>query len=516
MAVKEDPPILSRISDFYGRLFSRSWLELLLSQVMLVGLIIVVVVMVRPYFDLEVILIATALVLILLESVLAFMFLKRVLQPTDLIARALVQISGERSTLPPPDRNNPRYKKSGLKLMLDKLYELDEKAKACEAQTLPASEQLLRNLLAALPIGFIALDGQRKIIASNELAPTYFPEKDHRAIQLDFTDMPDSLNGWLGDVEKNAVESEKFWARVQNDAPGKDDRKIYDVLAHYKKDAASGIETIIITVDRTQEYLENESSMDFIALAAHELRGPITVIRGYLDILDEQLAGQLTPDKHELIDRLNVSANRLSAYVNNILNASRYDRRHLQLQLSEMTINNIISDIRDDMELRARTLNRQLSFQIPDGLPSVAADRSSVSEVLSNLIDNAIKYSRDGGHVEVSAAQDDDFVAIKVRDWGVGIPTVVAQHLFSKFYRSHRSRGTISGSGLGLYISRAIVESHGGHISVESREGEGSTFTFTLPIFSTVADKLATTGGDNADLIRTGGNWIRNHGTIKD
>jgi signal transduction histidine kinase len=283
-------------------------------------------------------------------------------------------------------------------------------------------------------------------------------------------------------------------------------------LAHYRKKSPSGIETILITVDRTTEYLDNETNMDFIALAAHELRGPITVIRGYLDILDEQLAEKLSPDQHILIDRLNVSANRLSTYVNNILNASRYDRQHLQLKLRETTVESIISDIRDDMELRAKTLNRELDFQVPHDLPSVAADRSSVSEVLSNLIDNAIKYSPDGGRIAVSAAVDGDFVAISVRDHGIGIPAAVAEHLFSKFYRSHRSRGAISGSGLGLYISRAIVESHGGHISVESVENEGSTFTFTLPIFATVADQIAT---DNSSLIRSGEPAISNHGFVE-
>jgi signal transduction histidine kinase len=204
----------------------------------------------------------------------------------------------------------------------------------------------------------------------------------------------------------------------------------------------------------------------------------------------------------------------LSSYVNNILNASRYDHKHLKLQLSETTVDNIISDIKDDMELRARTQDRSLVWQIPPNLPTVAADRSSVSEVLSNLIDNAIKYSHDGGQIEISASIVDGFVAMSIRDHGIGIPTVVANNLFSKFYRSHRSRDSVGGTGIGLFISRGIIESHGGHINVESTEGEGSTFTFTLPIYATVADKL-TNNGDNNDLIRDGGNWIRNHSRIQ-
>lgn len=511
----KDQSVLPRIGDFYPRLFSHGWLGFLLSQIVLAGLVITAMLLILPHISFELFLVVTIVVLILAESAIGFVFLKFVLAPTDVLARALMQIGGEDSTLPPPDRNDPKIAASGLKVLLDELYNLDERAKACERETVSADERLVRNLLAALPVGLIALDANRNIIASNALAPTYFPEKDRRAVQLDFSDTPDSLDKWLSAVEQNAIDAEKLWSRIQNVPPGSDGRKIYDVLAHYKKNAPSGIETIIVTVDRTAEYLGNESNMDFIALAAHELRGPITVIRGYLDILDEQLAGQLTPEQHDMLDRLNVSANRLSAYVNNILNASHYDQRHLQLKLAETTVDAIVGDIKNDMELRARTLNRELIFQIPPGLPTVAADRSSISEVLSNLIDNAIKYSHDGGRIVVGAAVDGDFVAISVRDWGIGVPAVVAEHLFSKFYRSHRSRGTVGGSGLGLYISRAIVESHGGHIGVESQEGEGSTFTFTLPIFATVADQLATDDGSNVDLIRSGDNWIKNHGTVK-
>lgn len=508
--------ILPRMGDFYPRLFQSAWLGFALAQFVTALVTVGGAMLLVPHIGMDDFVFIMIFWLVVAESIIGYVFLKIVLYPTDMLARALIQLGDEKSTLPPPNRNDPKVVKIGLKPLLDEIYDLAEKAKRCEQQTLSVNERLLRSLLGALPVGFIAMDAHHNIIASNELAPTYYPQKDRQAVQLDFTDVADSLSIWLRDVEKNAVEAEKLWTRIQNVPPGQDGRKIYDVMVHYKKNAPSGIETFIVTVDRTEEYLENESNMDFIALAAHELRGPITVIRGYLDILDEQMASQLSSEQHELIDRLNVSANRLSAYVNNILNVSRYDRRHLQLKLTETRVDDIIGDIRDDMELRARTLDRHLNFNVPHELPTVAADRSSISEVLSNLIDNAIKYSHDGGQIEVGAAIDGDFVEISVRDHGIGIPAVVAQHLFSKFYRSHRSRGAVSGSGLGLYISRAIVESHGGHISVESREDEGSTFTFTLPIFSTVAGQLATSDGSNTELIRDGGNWIRNHGTIKD
>ena len=163
------------------------------------------------------------------------------------------------------------------------------------------------------------------------------------------------------------------------------------------------------------------------------------------------------------------------------------------------------------MELRARSQHRSLSVDIPSDLPTVAADRSSVSEVLSNLIDNAIKYSDEGGAVRVTARAKDKHVEVSVADNGIGIPASVINNLFHKFYRSHRSRETVAGTGIGLYLSKAIIESHGGTIGVSSTEGQGATFTFTLPIYAAVSDKLHNADNSNTEIISAGNSWIKNH-----
>ncbi len=111
-----------------------------------------------------------------------------------------------------------------------------------------------------------------------------------------------------------------------------------------------------------------------------------------------------------MFHRLTVSANRLSGYINNILNTSRYDRRHLKMHLAETTVTNVYATIRDDMALRASSQNRLLTVTIPDGLPTIAADTASLSEVLGNLIDNAIKYSNEGGAIAVTAASKGDMI----------------------------------------------------------------------------------------------------------
>jgi len=152
-----------------------------------------------------------------------------------------------------------------------------------------------------------------------------------------------------------------------------------------------------------------------------------------------------------------------------------------------------------------------LSVNFPADLPTIAADRASISEVLGNLIDNAIKYSNEGGAINVTASVKGNFVEISIEDFGIGMPGNVVSNLFQKFYRSHRSRETVAGTGIGLYISKGIIESHGGTISVRSEEGKGSTFTAALPIYSTVADKLLSDDNSNEGLIEHGNGWIKNH-----
>ena len=511
----EDDSVLPRIGDYYDRIFNKSWIIFLIVEILFVGAIIIAVTLMLRLDQPEVAIFITMFSAVLVQSLIGYIFLRYTLRPTEVMIQTVAELSGE--TLANEHhlrRNNPKLQKGSLKFIVDSLYSL-ESASQNKIEPKDKNRELLLNIMTALPIGIIALDENRNIIAANSLAPT-FNDGDKQQILLNFTSVNQSLGDWLDRVAERSINAENIWQRIQNVTPNSTmERKIFDVIAHYEKKAPNGVETIIVTVDRTSEYEVDEDNIDFIALTAHELRGPITVIRGYLDVLDHQLAGRLNTEQHELIDRLNVSAKRLSSYVNNILNVSRYDRQHLKLSLHEDSIANIISDIKDDLDLRARTLNRTLVWNILEqNLPTVVADRSSIGEVISNLIDNAIKYSSDGGVINVFGEVDSDAVSVSVKDSGMGIPANVAEHLFSKFYRSHRSRSKISGTGLGLYISRIIVESHGGQIGVQSTEGQGSTFTFTLPIFSTVADKLSS-DNSNKDFVRSGGNWIRNHSRVQ-
>lgn len=387
---------------------------------------------------------------------------------------------------------------------LHNLYTIVKAIRHLDARTAPeagdviAEHSFSQSLLDHLPLGIVALDKKGATLYANPAAPLHAGGK---ALNLDFNDT-DSLDGWLRQVSERDIKASKWWQRIREQAPqDQDNPRFYDVLSLYQQDGDSGIETIIVTIDHTDQYGEDEKELDFMALAAHELRGPITVIRGYLDVLRGELSTKLTEDQKAFFERLDVSADRLTTYINNVLNVSRYDRHHLSLNLKEEKLSTIYRLIADDLALRAKTQHRLLNVTLPDDLPTIAADRGSLSEVIGNLVDNAIKYSNEGGLVVLSASADERFVEVRVTDTGIGIPVSLVPHVFDKFYRSHRSRENTVGTGLGLYIVKAIVESHGGEVAVKSEEGHGSTFSFRIPIYATVADKLKASGNSNADII---------------
>ncbi|MEO5499111.1 MAG: HAMP domain-containing sensor histidine kinase [Candidatus Saccharimonadales bacterium] len=429
------------------------------------------------------------------------------LEPLDYLSRTVTQLSDQPHDTTPPNLNGTRHERTGFKLMIDTIYA--RAVTGSKNQDEPSGQTLQAQLLDGLPGGVIALSDQRQVTYSNEIAPVMTDTNGVKSIQLDF-DAGDTLEDWLNIVEISQVKAQKIWMRVQSAPPGSDDRRVYDVVANYQKNAIAGADTLILLFDQTARYAVSENALDFMALAAHELRGPITVIRGYLDILRPEL-GELNADQSQLFDRLEVSSSRLSGYISNILNAAKFDRRHLKLHLREDRVADVLALVSDDLALRASTQGRLLSMTIPDDLPTIAADRNSLSEVIANLVDNGIKYSHEGGQVLVSAAIDGDSVRFSVQDFGIGIPGSVIGNLFTKFYRSHRSKHTVAGTGLGLYISKAIVESHGGKMSVTSTEGQGSTFSFSVPIYATVKDKLLAGGDENQGIIETSSGWIKNH-----
>lgn len=500
------------IGSFWKRYHHRSLLLILGAQFLSIGLVaasLVAAGIVSYTSMLFWIIIGGAFVLCAVMNSLVFLLVS---DPFRQLIAALTHSNGEPTITTPPNPNDKQLKKSGLGAIIQHIYELTSREDVVGDPQTPVTSHF-SEAFNSMSSAVVILDEQGNILFSSKSTPLTTTTQNKKQLELQFyTDI--SLDEWMAQCKAKSVHAEHTWKRIATKPVGEEGRKIYDITASYQKSSAAPF--VFILIEKTDEYMPEDEDLNFIAFAAHELRGPITVIRGYLDTLNDELREAVDQEQQELFDRLIVSANRLSSYINNILNSSKYDRRHLRVHLAEVSIGAIYSLIADDMQLRASSQHRLLSVDLPPDIPTVAADATSVSEVLGNLIDNAIKYSNEGGTIEVGAEVKDNHLEVYVQDHGIGMPANVVGNLFHKFYRSHRSRETVAGTGIGLYISKAIIESHGGEMEVKSIEGEGSRFMFTLPLYASVADKLRQTSGDNQDFIRNHtGSWIKNHGSFR-
>jgi signal transduction histidine kinase len=232
---------------------------------------------------------------------------------------------------------------------------------------------------------------------------------------------------------------------------------------------------------RTVEELRRLSALraDFVSLVSHELRTPMAAVIGAARTLQQRWR-ELSPEHREsFLELIAGETNRLADLVGDVLDTSRIEAGTFSFRFSEVDVAGLVNDAvataqvgQDEVQLRADVRP----------LPEIRGDAERLRQVLTNLIDNAIKYSPAGGEVEVHAYQEDGRVRIDVRDRGPGIAKEDQKLIFEKFGRVASSGATRPGTGLGLYIARSIAEAHGGALEVQSAPAQGSTFTLELPL----------------------------------
>lgn len=218
---------------------------------------------------------------------------------------------------------------------------------------------------------------------------------------------------------------------------------------------------------------------EFIGAASHELKTPVTSIKAYAQIVQMELEEAGCTAKSDLMVRLNTQVNRLATLINHMLDTTKISEGKLQLRIEPLDINELL---RERVEEIQHTSMHRFDLQLAP-LPTVMADRERIGQVITNLLSNAIKYSPSETTVTVSSSATADGVRVSVRDEGYGIPEADRLKVFDRFFRvTTNNMDRYPGMGLGLYISAQIVHRHGGSIDVQSRVGEGSVFSITLPI----------------------------------
>ena len=232
----------------------------------------------------------------------------------------------------------------------------------------------------------------------------------------------------------------------------------------------------------------DQAKSEFLSIAAHQLRTPITGIKGYTSMFLEGDFGSLTPEQSKEIRKIFNSSDRLARLVDVFLNVSRIESGRFELKKTKVDFVELLEEVISTLEHQAEQKNINLTVQKPtEPIPRFAIDRDKIHDVMMNLIDNAIKYTQAGGDVNVRLDRSKTLINFQVKDNGMGISAETIDKLFQKFSRANvSSRIHTGGSGLGLYIAKKIVEAHGGRIWVESDgEGKGASFFFTLPISDT-------------------------------
>ncbi|MGJ3189542.1 sensor histidine kinase [Paenarthrobacter sp. FR1] len=345
-------------------------------------------------------------------------------------------------------------------------------------------ERLLNTVMEALPLGVVAVDGEGHDILMNRRQ-----RQTHTLATPPDNDDPNESQLLVFDTDKTtplpadrrpvrrAVLGERFTDQLVWLGAGPEQRAFTTSARPMVDDAGKFAGSVVVFSDVTDLVNALAAKDDFVANVSHEFRTPLTSILGYVElILDDP--DVLDGRSRKQLDIVRRNAERLLTLVSDLL-AVRSGQ--IAIQPHAVDVAELVRGSVTSAEPRAAKAGIRLSMDLPDALEA-HVDSSRIAQVLDNLVSNAIKYSPDGGDVEVAAWEDQDFVFCRVTDTGMGMNEEEQAEAFTKFFRAGGVRNsTIPGVGLGLPISKAIVEAHGGTITLESEPGRGTTFTVKMP-----------------------------------
>ncbi|MDQ5823556.1 MAG: PAS domain S-box protein [Chloroflexota bacterium] len=346
-----------------------------------------------------------------------------------------------------------------------------------------AQRSLLATIIEGMPVGVVYYDTDMRIVNYNAEWERIAGVRNSGDLRGHTLYEIDPATEDRRELHKRALQGEMISLVDVPHVQPRTGKTVYgDIHLRPVRDADGNIVGLLSAiVDSTLRHELDQAKDSFIALASHELKTPITTIKGYaqstlrnIDVYDgARLARTLTI--------INEQANRITRLVNEMLDVSRMESQTLTFDLEHFDLRTVVEEVASNQALVSPEF--ELDLQLPDQPLMVGADRQRIEQVLTNLVQNAIKYSGDKKHIEVAAWQEGGEVIGSVRDYGVGIPATQQSRVFQRFFRaSNVSTSNYSGLGLGLFISHGIITRHGGRVWLESAEGEGSTFYFALPM----------------------------------
>ncbi|HHT9154853.1 MAG TPA: two-component system histidine kinase PnpS [Candidatus Tripitaka sp. YC43] len=368
---------------------------------------------------------------------------------------------------------------------------LNQMAQGMEQTTVATTKDKnqLEALLSSMTEGVVAVDGQERIFKINDAA-----------VQMLRLPREKALNRYLWEVLRNPrlislirevlKEGRRGGMELTDFLPGSTTalslqvspiREPGQTLGPLQTDTAQVSGAAIVLHDVTDLKKLEKMRVEFVANVSHELKTPLASIKGFVETLKDG-ALEETANARRFLGIIEKHANRLDNLINDLLNLSKIESRETPLELKKMQLMPLMRKITANLEDRIREKNHLLDLRVePEGLELVA-DEPLLDQAVTNLLDNAIKYTPAGGRLSISAREGNDRIELAVTDTGIGIPEQDLPRIFERFYRVDKARSReMGGTGLGLAIVKHIMLVHGGEARVESRAGRGSTFTLSFP-----------------------------------
>lgn len=332
----------------------------------------------------------------------------------------------------------------------------------------------LETIFLYMTDGVIAFDDEGKLTHMNKVAAELFGDM----WQVGFSTFEDVFTnrGILQqeDIKTGTSQSQK--ATVN----GREIELYFATLAKTEENNDGGI--IIVAHDITEQQRLEAARREFVANVSHEMRTPLTSIKGAAETVYEN--PDMPPHLRDKFLKMTMNeADRMTRIVKDLLVLSRLDNNRMQWQKTDFSIPELLSRVYSAQQMTAEKTGHTLTMKVADGVDTIYGDKERVEQVIVNLLSNAIKYSPDGGDIEIVAVKVDETVQISVTDHGIGIPKEDLPRLFERFYRVDKARSReMGGTGLGLSIAREIAVAHGGDIYAESEFGKGTKMTAVFPV----------------------------------
>lgn len=345
-------------------------------------------------------------------------------------------------------------------------------------------------ILQSIADGVLVADAKGEVILANMPASLILDIPRQQLLDKPITE----LLGLYGDFGESWAKAINSWSQMADHA--RQHRSLVDRLTIEDKVISIHLSpvfannqfmgTVSIFRDITKEVEVDRMKSEFVSTVSHELRTPMTSIKGYADLMLMNVAGAMSDQQRRYLKIIKNNADRLSMLVNDLLDISRIETGKTELELKPIDVSQIVQQVVDG-HLRGRIQHEEKPIEviteIAPSLPLVNADHARLTQILTNLLDNAFHYTPDNGCITVSVAANGDSVAISIADTGIGIAEENLNKIFDRFFRaSDDDVQRVAGTGLGLAIVRSLVEMHDGKINVESEVGQGSVFTIHLPL----------------------------------